>query len=169
MRVLVLHGPNLNLLGTREPDVYGQTTLGAIDRRLAAVARELSVTLDTHQSNLEGELVTLVQQARGVVDGILINPAGYTHTSVALRDALAAVALPTVEVHLSNVHAREDFRQRSLTAGVCLGVITGFGAESYALGLRALVTHLHCDLPEPAPRRANPTRVPRPRRPRRPP
>ena len=168
MRVLVLHGPNLNLLGTREPGVYGKTTLGAIDRMLAALARELAVTIEARQSNVEGELVTLIQQARGRADGIVINPAAYTHTSVAIRDAIAAVALPTVEVHLSNVHAREDFRQRSLTAGVCLGVVAGFGAESYALGLRALVTHLRGAEPKRAAPRAKPPGSPRARRPRRP-
>ena len=169
MRVLVLHGPNLNLLGTREPGVYGKTTLGAIDRLLAALARELAITLEARQSNIEGELVTLIQQARGRFDGIVINPAAYTHTSVAIRDAIAAVALPTVEVHLSNVHAREEFRQRSLTAGVCVGVIAGFGADSYALGVRALVTHLRGAEPKRAPTRkqATPssTRARRPRRP----
>jgi len=167
MRVLVLHGPNLNLLGTREPGVYGKTTLGAIDRMLGALARELEVTLEARQSNVEGELVTLVQQASGSVDGIVINPAAYTHTSVAIRDAIAAVGLPTVEVHLSNVHAREDFRQRSLTAGVCIGVVTGFGAESYALGLRALVAHLRGAVQKPA-ARAKPPASSRARRPRRP-
>ncbi len=168
MRVLVLHGPNLNLLGTREPGVYGTATLGAIDRMLAALARELGVTLEARQSNLEGELVTLIQQARGHADGLVLNPAAYTHTSVAIRDALSAVALPTVEVHLSNLHAREDFRQRSLTAGVCLGVIAGFGAESYALGLRALVAHLRGAGPKSAPPRTKATGSPRARRPRRP-
>jgi 3-dehydroquinate dehydratase-2 len=168
MRVLVLHGPNLNLLGTREPDVYGKATLGAIERLLGGVARELDVTLYARQSNIEGELVTLLQQARGHADGIVINPAAYTHTSVALRDAITAVGLPTVEVHLSNVHAREDFRQRSLTAGVCLGVIAGFGAESYALGLRALVAHLRGAAPKVAPPRAKSASSPRTRRPRRP-
>ena len=167
MRVLVLHGPNLNLLGTREPGVYGKTTLGAIDRMLGALARELAVTLEARQSNIEGELVTLLQQASGRVDGIVINPAAYTHTSVAIRDAITAVGLPTVEVHLSNVHAREDFRQRSLTAGVCVGVVAGFGAESYALGLRALVAHLRGATPKPA-TRTKPPASSRARRPRRP-
>jgi 3-dehydroquinate dehydratase-2 len=165
MRVLVLHGPNLNLLGRREPHLYGHDSLATIDARIRALAAELDVTVEIHQSNLEGELVTRIQQALGTADGIVLNPAAYTHTSVALRDALAAVALPAVEVHLSNVHAREEFRQHSLTAGVCSGVITGFGAESYLLGLRALVAHLRRLTPA-APAK---TRAPRaPRRARRP-
>lgn len=141
-RVLVLHGPNLNLLGTREPDVYGRQTLEDIDRELATLASEVGVTVESRQSNDEGELVTWIQQARGSFDGIVINPAAYTHTSVALRDAIAATGLPCVEVHLSNVHAREAFRRESLTAPVCVGAIAGFGSTSYALGLRALMDYL---------------------------
>ena len=137
-RVLVLHGPNLNLLGQREPDVYGATTLADIERELTTLASELGMAVETFQSNSEGDLVDRIQSARGTVDGILINPAAYTHTSVALRDALLAVDLPVVEVHLSNVHRREEFRHRSLIAAVAVGQVLGFGADSYLLGLRAL-------------------------------
>ncbi len=142
MRVLVLHGPNLNLLGTREPGVYGTRSLDRIDADLAGLARELGVEIECFQSNHEGALVDRVQGAPGRFDGILINPAAYTHTSVALRDALVAVGLPFVEVHLSNVHGREPFRRRSLLSDRAVGVITGFGAESYLLGLRGLVARL---------------------------
>lgn len=142
MRVLVLHGPNLNLLGTREPSTYGSDTLAAIDASLRAVASELGVEVEFVQSNSEGALVDAVQAARGRFDGILANPAAYTHTSVALRDALLGVDLPFVEVHLSNVQAREPFRHRSLLADVAAGTVAGFGAESYRLGLRGLVSVL---------------------------
>ncbi|WP_025323248.1 type II 3-dehydroquinate dehydratase [Deferrisoma camini] len=142
MNVLVIHGPNLNLLGTREPGTYGADTLDAIETRLRSLAGELGVALECFQSNHEGALVDRIQQARGWADGILINPAAYTHTSVALRDALLAVAVPFVEVHLSNVYAREPFRHRSLLADRAAGVVMGFGAESYLLGLRGLVAHL---------------------------
>jgi 3-dehydroquinate dehydratase II len=141
-RILVLHGPNLNLLGTREPGVYGTTTLEGIDQLLAALAAELSVELRTLQSNHEGALVDAIQGALADCDGILINPAAYTHTSVALRDAIAATALPAVEVHLSNIHSREAFRTHSYVAPVAVGQISGFGPESYLLGLRALVSRL---------------------------
>jgi 3-dehydroquinate dehydratase-2 len=137
--ILVIHGPNLNLLGTRETDVYGSDTLADIDGRLRVLAAELGVTIDCFQSNSEGALVDRIQAARGKIDGILINPAAYTHTSVALRDALLAVDVPVVEVHLSNVHRREEFRHRSLTAPAAVGQVLGFGADSYLLGLRALV------------------------------
>ena len=135
--VLVLHGPNLNLLGEREPEIYGRTTLAEIDRRLTSLAAELGVHVESYQSNHEGELIDRIQSARGRIGAVVINAAGYTHTSVALRDALAACGVPVVEVHLSNVHRRESFRQRSLIAGVATGQISGFGVDSYLLGLRA--------------------------------
>ncbi len=137
-RVLVIHGPNLNLLGEREPAVYGTTTLPDIDAALVALGGELGVDVEAHQSNHEGELIDLLHRARGRCQGVVINPGGYTHTSVALHDAIKAVALPTVEVHLSNIHGREPFRQRSITAAACAGVITGLGKSSYLLALRHL-------------------------------
>ena len=136
-RVLVLHGPNLNLLGAREPQVYGRATLADIDRQLAQLARELGLRLDTFQSNSEGTLVDRIQTARGTADAIVINAGAYTHTSVAIRDALLASALPVIEVHLSNTYKRETFRHRSLIADIAVGQIVGFGADSYLLGLRA--------------------------------
>jgi 3-dehydroquinate dehydratase-2 len=137
--VLVLHGPNLNLLGVREPEVYGALTLGQVNERLQALARELGVEIDVFQSNIEGELVDRIQKAAGSAHAILINPAAYTHTSVAIRDALLAVGLPVIEVHLSNIHRREEFRHRSLISDIAVGQITGFGVDSYLLGLRAAV------------------------------
>ena len=136
-RILVVHGPNLNLLGTREPTVYGRETLPDIDRQLTALARTLRVHLEAYQSNSEGALVDRIQAARGVVDAILINGGAYTHTSVAVRDALLATELPIVEVHLSNTYKREAFRHHSLIADIAVGQIVGFGAHSYLLGLRA--------------------------------
>ena len=140
MNILVLHGPNLNLLGVREPGVYGSDTLETINRLLHELARELGCTLTIIQSNHEGVLVDAIQSVPGTADGILINPAAYTHTSVAIRDALAAVGVPTVEVHLSNIHRREEFRRHSYIAPVAAGQISGFGRDSYLLGLRALFT-----------------------------
>jgi 3-dehydroquinate dehydratase-2 len=141
-RVLVLHGPNLNLLGTREPAVYGRDTLGEIEGRLRDLAVELGVTVETFQSNSEGALIDRIQAARGLVDAIVINAGAYTHTSVAIRDALLATELPVVEVHLSNTSKRETFRHRSLIADIAVGQIAGFGADSYLLGLRAAASLL---------------------------
>jgi 3-dehydroquinate dehydratase-2 len=139
VHILVLHGPNLNLLGTREPMVYGATTLDEINATLMTLGKELGVSVEARQSNVEGELVTWIQQAPSQFQGLLFNPAAYTHTSIALRDAIIGVGLPMVEVHLSNIHRRESFRHRSYLASVALGQISGFGPQSYALGLRALV------------------------------
>ena len=141
-RILVLHGPNLNLLGTREVDVYGLATLASIDDSLRQLAGELAVEVECHQSNHEGELLDRLHGARETHAGLLFNFGAYTHTSIALADALRAVGLPAVEVHLSNVHAREPFRADSYTAAAAVGVVTGFGAQSYTLGLRALIGYL---------------------------
>src|SRR5437764_742179 len=135
--IAVLHGPNLNLLGTREPEVYGKVTLAEIDAQLAERAQKRGATVECFQSNVEGELVNRIHEVRGRAQAILINAGAYTHTSVAIRDALAAVGLPAVEVHLSNLHKREPFRRRSLTAPACVGTIAGFGARSYYLALDA--------------------------------
>lgn len=143
LSILVLHGPNLNLLGKREPGVYGTTTLDDINHALEETAQALQVKVAAFQSNHEGALVDAIHAALGQHQGILINPGAYTHTSVAIRDAIAAVALPTVEVHLSNVYRREAFRHHSYIAPVAVGQISGFGAESYLLGLRGLVHHLN--------------------------
>ena len=142
LRVLVIHGPNLNLLGSRDPSLYGSATLPEIDQRLAERARARGAEVDCVQSNIEGEIVTLVQQARGRYQAIVINPGGYSHTSVAIRDALEACGVPAVEVHLSNLYAREQFRHASLTAARCVGVISGFGPRSYELGLDAALAHV---------------------------
>ncbi len=137
--ILILHGPNLNLLGTREPEVYGSLTLEEINRRLIALGRELGVEVRVFQSNSEGALINALHQARAWASGVIFNPGAYTHTSYALRDAIAAIGIPVVEVHLSNVYAREEFRHTSLLAPVCVGKIVGFGWHSYALALRALL------------------------------
>jgi 3-dehydroquinate dehydratase II len=141
-RILVLHGPNLNLLGLREPNVYGRVTLDDINARLNELAQQRGAELTLLQSNHEGVLIDAIHAARAQANGILINPGGFTHTSVALRDAISAVALPAVEVHLSNVYAREEFRHHSFIAPVCVGSIAGFGWRSYLLGLTALLDRL---------------------------
>jgi len=137
-RILVIHGPNLNLLGRREPEIYGRTTLDEINGQLAALGAQLGLALDTFQSNHEGAIVDRIQQAAGVYDGLIINAAAFTHTSIAIRDALAMIAAPVIEVHLSNIHRREPFRHTSMTAGVVTGQILGLGAAGYALALRGL-------------------------------
>lgn len=142
LNIQVLHGPNLNLLGTREPGIYGQQTLEMINQMLIEEARRLEVVVEFFQSNHEGALIDRIQAAMGQSQGILINPGAYTHTSVAIRDAISGVGIPTVEVHLSNIHQREPFRHHSYIAPVALGQIAGFGAESYRLGLQALVNYL---------------------------
>ena len=142
-RVLVLNGPNLNLLGTREPDVYGATTLDDIELGLRDLAKDLLATIECRQSNQEGQLIDWLHDARDTFDGVVINPGGLTHTSVSLRDGIAAMGLPTVEVHISNTQARESFRHQSVTAAVCIGSVIGFGKNSYALGLRALIDYLN--------------------------
>ena len=139
MKILCLNGPNLNLLGQREPSIYGRATLEQIEDSVRKRAAQLGATAEFRQSNHEGELVTWIHEARGRFDVIILNAAGYTHTSVALRDAITAIGIPTIEVHLSNVHAREKFRHRSLIAPVCVGQIVGFGANSYVLAVDAAV------------------------------
>jgi 3-dehydroquinate dehydratase-2 len=136
-KILLLNGPNLNLLGKRQPDIYGKMTLGEIEKKVRALAKELDVEVDFRQSNAEGELVTWIQQAAGSFGAIVINPAAYTHTSLAMRDAISAVGVPTVEIHISNIHKRETFRHHSFIAEVAVGQIAGFGVNSYLLGLRA--------------------------------
>ena len=139
MKILFLNGPNLNLLGTREPEVYGRTTLKDIEAKVRERATKFGAEIEFRQSNVEGELVTWIQQSKGIYNVIVVNAAAYTHTSIALRDAISAVGVPTIEIHLSNVHAREEFRHKSLIAPVCRGQILGFGAESYVLAVEASV------------------------------
>ena len=140
MKILFLNGPNLNLLGTREPEVYGRTTLKDIEAKVRERARQFGAEIEFRQSNIEGELVAWIQQSKGIYNVIVLNAAAYTHTSIALRDAICAVGVPTIEIHLSNVHAREEFRHKSLIAPVCRGQILGFGADSYILAVEAAVT-----------------------------
>ncbi|MGD0289161.1 MAG: type II 3-dehydroquinate dehydratase [Candidatus Binataceae bacterium] len=141
--VLVVHGPNLNLLGEREPTVYGSTTLGQIDQQMKELGRELGLEVETFQSNSEGAIVDRIQAARGLIDVLIINPAAYTHTSVAIRDAILATAIPCIEVHLSNVYKREPFRHHSTIADVAVGRIMGFGADGYMIALRAARNLVH--------------------------
>ena len=139
MKILLINGPNLNMLGTREPEKYGARTLADIEQAVIQKGRELGADVDVYQSNIEGEIVEKIQQARGKYNGILINAGGYTHTSVVIRDAIAAVQIPTIEIHMTNIHAREEFRHTSLLSGVCKAIIAGFGEDSYILALEGLV------------------------------
>ena len=142
MKILLINGANLNMLGTREPEKYGSKTLTDIEQNVINRGKDLSVEIDVWQSNIEGEIVEKIQQAKDKYDGILINAGGYTHTSVVIRDAIAAVQIPTVEVHMTNIHSREEFRHTSLLSGVCIGIIAGFGEDSYTLALEGLINYL---------------------------
>ncbi|MBE7711977.1 MAG: type II 3-dehydroquinate dehydratase [Cyanobacteria bacterium SIG31] len=141
-KILLINGANLNMLGIREPEKYGAKTLAEIEQAVINKGKELGVEVDVYQSNIEGEIVEKIQQARGVYDGILINAGGYTHTSVVIRDAISAAQIPTIEVHMTNIHAREEFRHTSLLSGVCKAIIAGFGEDSYTLALEGLVNLL---------------------------
>ncbi len=143
MKILLLNGPNLNMLGTREPEKYGNKTLSDIETYLSALAKQNNVELECKQSNHEGVLVEEIQNSKGNFDGVILNAGGYTHTSVALRDAIASVDVPVVEIHLTNIHAREEFRHNSLISPVCIGQICGFGAYSYDLGFQAIMNYLN--------------------------
>lgn len=142
MKILIINGVNMNMLGIREPEKYGTMTLKDLEKELYSYSFELGIDIETFQSNHEGEIVEKIHSAYNTTDGIIINPGAYTHTSVAIRDAVAAVAVPTVEVHMTNIHSREDFRHNSLIAPVCIAQISGFGADSYKLGLKGLINHL---------------------------
>lgn len=142
VRILVLHGPNLNLLGVREPEIYGPLSLAGVDELIRSAAKEAEIEVEIRQSNAEGELVTWIQSARGRFDALVINAAAYTHTSLAIRDAITAVEIPTIDVHLSNIHRREPFRRHSYVAEVAVGQVSGFGAQSYVLGLQAAAHYL---------------------------
>lgn len=143
MRILIINGVNLNMLGFREPDHYGTITLKELEKELHAYSFGLGIDIETFQSNIEGEIVERIQQAREHFDGIVLNAGAYTHTSIAIRDAITSVSMPTVEIHMSNIYQREDFRHKSLIAPVCIGQISGFKADSYKLGLKALVNYLN--------------------------
>ena len=143
MKILLINGANLNMLGIREPEKYGAKTLAEIEQSVIHKGMELGVEINVYQSNIEGEIVEKIQQARGVYDGILINAGGYTHTSVVIRDAITAVQIPTIEVHMTNIHAREEFRHSSLLSGVCKAIVAGFGEDSYLLALEGLVKLLN--------------------------
>lgn len=142
MKILLINGPNLNLLGTREPEKYGNITLSDIETKLSSKAQDLGAELEAFQSNHEGEIIDKIQSASGCFDGIIINAGGYTHTSVAIRDAISAVSIPTIEVHMTNIHAREEFRHTSLISGVSIAQIIGFGAKGYEFALEGLVEYL---------------------------
>lgn len=141
MKILVINGPNLNLLGEREPENYGTFTYSQLCETINSFCNERNIEIEIYQSNIEGEIVTKIQEARNNFDGIVINPAGYTHTSVAIRDAILAIKIPTVEVHISNIHEREEFRKQSITAPACIGQIAGFKQNSYLLGIQALIDY----------------------------
>lgn len=142
-KILLINGANLNMLGVREPDKYGVRTLQDIENKVIQRGKELGVDVEVYQSNIEGEIVDKIQQALGVYDGILINAGGYTHTSVVIRDAISAVNIPTIEIHMTNIHSREEFRHTSLLSGVCKAIVAGFGEESYILALEGLVKFLN--------------------------